>query len=316
MRIPHQCKNMEHSLPCFLPRLIRCTLLTALILLGIIFLWHQPNEVGESTSGYGIYNQLIFSTPTDSKGLLSIPIKPPGDLNWLTKAEILQRREALAREFPSIIPSTYRPSPAVFSQIQDNRPWWGLYGIYFYGSGTKAIEGPSARSSFVLNPLLLIGLDEANGWITSADPRQYVNFYPSPERAQFNITKRLLEIDYRVSGYFKYLEHGVGTSQRQLHINTINARDFGYRFLAVDSHASVNFLSLASNSNHPIPNIEFIHCGGSCGYAGGCNNVSPTQQELIITVPTLPAMGTVKLWESEPSSISNRADVTVVLHLK
>ena len=45
---------------------------------------------------------------------------------------------------------------------------------------------------------------------------------------------------------------------------------------------------------------DYIHLGGSCQYKDGCNNVSPMQNDKMITIRDLPAEINLKLWKKQP----------------
>ncbi|MBU1853273.1 MAG: hypothetical protein KJ957_04450 [Candidatus Omnitrophica bacterium] len=58
-----------------------------------------------------------------------------------------------------------------------------------------------------------------------------------------------------------------------------------------------------------------IHCGGSCGYPGGCNNVSPEALDFRVKVNELPANIHVKLWRNEPENVNQKPDMLFMLDL-
>jgi hypothetical protein len=67
-----------------------------------------------------------------------------------------------------------------------------------------------------------------------------------------------------------------------------------------------------NNANDYIYELRYyIHVGSSCGIKGGCNNISPVQQELMFYVDNLPASLEVKLWKKRPKdAVFDKADYT------
>jgi hypothetical protein len=100
----------------------------------------------------------------------------------------------------------------------------------------------------------------------------------------------------------------------QFSLATYNARDFGYNFLAIDTLRSRGALT-PNAATIVVPNLHFIHRGGSCGYPGGCNNMSPHQPEINFYVRNLPVTVVVKLWKAAPSAPQQDADATAVLEM-
>jgi hypothetical protein len=90
-----------------------------------------------------------------------------------------------------------------------------------------------------------------------------------------------------------------------------NARDLGYNFLYAVPEKSEN-VSLPA---HPARILQFIHTGGSCGYPGDCNNMSPYQAGLEFHIDSLPALAYIKLWKSRPVDAAAAADMVFVIEM-
>ncbi len=256
---------------------------------------------------------------TNRNSLLSAPSRievllgGPAELDRMSRAEVLEmRRWALAPYIGRLI-RNYVPSEEVFGQIEDGAPWWGLHGIYFYGPGERSIEGPAEESRLLLNPLLLVGVIESAAFVTKLTPEDGETFYPAPVSLVFEGGDRA-RVSYRLGGYVKHMNKAASsTVGRTLTVVAYNARDFGYRYLAFD-RAHLSRVTVPK-PDEPIALLQFIHRGGSCGYPGGCNNMSPYQATLDILVESFPAQLEVKLWRSEPQSAAQPADLTVSLDL-
>ena len=264
-------------------------------------------------------NLLAFST---THGPINIPLQPLAEFDFKSREEILQSRiDALSalRSSPGLtdlIPATYAPLPSVFEQIESGAPWWGLHGIFFFGPGQRSISGPSEESRFLLHPLLLVGVVENQAFITKETPDQFLSFYPQLQSLSVTPATHTVEARYKVQGYLDYLHHiGRYAGEKPLlSLSAYNARDFGFNFLAIDTNRSQNVRTLIPSTTL-APNLHFIHRGGSCGYPGGCNNMSPYQDEIEFSVKTLPAEVVVKLWRTRPAAPEVVADAIVVLKL-
>jgi hypothetical protein len=92
-----------------------------------------------------------------------------------------------------------------------------------------------------------------------------------------------------------------------------NARDLGYNFIKVDYRLSKG---LKHTEADVIEIKQYIHCGGSCGYPGGCNNMSPAVKELDdFHLTALPAQAIIYLWRQKPSG-NQAADLTLVMNFQ
>jgi len=264
-------------------------------------------------------NLLAFTT---TPGPIEIPLQPIAEFDFKSRQEILHDRAnavSALRSSPGltdIIPETYAPLSAVFGQIESGAPWWGLHGIFFFGPGQRSINGPSEESRFLLNPLLLVGVVENRAFTTKEYPDQFLSYYPQLRGLSIMPASHTIEARYNVRGYLDYLHHIQGHvgEKPQFSLSAYNARDFGFNFIAIDTSRSKNVSTLMPTTTI-APNLHYIHRGGSCGYPGGCNNMSPYQSEIEFWAPTLPAEVVVKLWRWRPSNPQTLADATVVLNL-
>lgn len=262
-----------------------------------------------------IANTLFIGETAKVHGTIPIPLTPMAELNFRSKHDIFELRRKLALQHPELTGNNYQPSESVFGQIIDNKPWWGLYGIFGFGPGQKSIEGPSVESRFYLNPFMLIGVREPNAYINSQGINPADKFYAEPINLNWNSDHRTASVMYNVSGFFNYLtSHNVlGAEQRKVEFVAYNARDFGFNYLWIDP-SSLN-IDLPDKSKNAIGLAQFIHCGGSCGYPGGCNNVSPLQPQLIISVQALPAKVYIKLWRQAPKEVDQDPDFVFLIEM-
>jgi len=62
---------------------------------------------------------------------------------------------------------------------------------------------------------------------------------------------------------------------------------------------------------------QMIHCGNSCQYAGGCNNMSPAQPDIDeFDCSQLPARANIRLWKGAPLTKDSKPDLTVFIDLR
>ncbi|MBF0123182.1 MAG: hypothetical protein HQL21_07260, partial [Candidatus Omnitrophica bacterium] len=99
---------------------------------------------------------------------------------------------------------------------------------------------------------------------------------------------------------------------KSLYLSDYNARDFGFKFVAIDSALSQN---INAAFDQKIPIKQFIHPGKSCGYPGGCNNKSPFQSQLKVSWKRLPARIHVKLWRKDPKLVTEKEDMSFIIDL-
>lgn len=270
----------------------------------------------ESTNRLAVGDDAKVSSP------VQIGIAPPADFNYKTRAEIEKWRTDRAMLHADLLYYQYRPTSEIFGQITDGKPWWGLLGQTFYGPGPKSIEGNAEESRFLLNPYLLC---QAN---FSIDKFTFDGaLYPTQadlattgmpvdcaiERAIFYAREKRVDLYYDVSKFkqdltrFVKLPNDFGNIPFDL--VAYNARDFGYRYMQVFGAQEINGVD-----NRIIEITQYIHTGDSCGYPGGCNNMSPFIKGLHdLTLKALPARMGIGLYKNRPSS-GQSPDMTVVLN--
>jgi hypothetical protein len=271
-------------------------------------------------------NELAVGDQARVQTSLPIPLNPLVDLNWKTHDEVLEMRfKALAR-YAALLHGTYTPDPDIFDSLRDKRPWWGLAGQAVFGSGDQSILGLSEQSRFLLNPLMLVGVASGTNLIWRAESFTEADInnpnFPYcwlPDRLEFDAKHARAMVSYNVSSYLQRINDS-GKLKGQIttpdfSLVAYNARDFGYSFIYADLRASQNILN-PYDEHRPVRIEQFIHCGGSCGYPGGCNNMSPYIGAIEhLTYSKLPARVVVSLWKELPSQ-TKPADFTVFIDLR
>jgi hypothetical protein len=248
-----------------------------------------------------------------SSEITQIPVNDPMEFNYKTKAEIYDIRKTFVAQslFKN---SSYQPSEAVFGKIEGGKPWRGLIREVCSNDARYASYGDSEESRFINNPSALIMLDGG------LPPDQEVfpcdrEMFLLPQSITYYKKENTLKIQIPMK---KFLETLQKNYRIKFQINGLNARDFGYEWVYADSYGNVNFENKARVQAEPQQFKNFIHLGQSCGIAGGCNNGSPSQEELAFFIfPAQPAKIHFKLWKNKPGTRykTDKADMNVELDL-
>ena len=248
-----------------------------------------------------------------------LSLNPMLELDFLTREEIFSLRKKFVFQYPELAPKDYSPSEEVFGSIEDGRPWWGILGRSYYGDGQESIMGASAESLFLVNPYLLVGLNGEMA-IKVEEPEPGIRpeeIYPKPMKLFWSKKRAWATVIYNVSSFW-VLERELGVEDRYINIlalHAANARDSGFNYLYVEKDMSENIGSL-NTQGQAVAIPYFYHKGNSCGYPGGCNNMSPKAPDLRVRINVLPAVIYIKLWKSKPAKTSLPADMTFIIQAR
>ncbi len=267
-----------------------------------------------------------------SQDKVGVILRAPIDLNYKTKAEILALRRQAANHYTDFLLSAYEPSEAVFGQVVDRLPWWGMKGQFYYGSGPRSIKGPAEEARFLINPYLLVAADffglttqTTPGWntatISEADldradfplvcmPRA-LDWFPRQARAVavYNVSECMARMS-------QWATQPVSLPFMTFDLIAYNARDLNLNYIYVSFKESRNLEQL-DRSEKVFWISHFLHQGGSCGYPGGCNNMSPATPEISnYWLTGLPAQANIKLWKDEPSAPDQTPDMLFVIYFE
>lgn len=273
-------------------------------------------------------NELAVGNAAKAPGTLAIKVNPVADFNYKTRADILAMRKREIDKYPQLINGSYTARNAVFAAIEDGKPWWGLAGSAVFGSGNRSIEGPSEESRFVMNPYMLVGANPGclYMWdehkITAQDiANPDFPYFWMPESIRFSPKSSVGTVTYNISKFQQQIVK-TGKLKNQSTFTTAfslvayNAKDFGFNYIWLDPHRSVNVKN-DNRTNSAVAIRQFIHCGGTCGYPGNCNNMSPFIKEIDrIHFTQLPARAVVALWKEEPVGVSSKPDMYFLLEFK
>lgn len=293
-------------------------LINRIILLTILFLLSgsPPAKADDNFLAVGKYAK--------AKTPISVSLNLPANLNWKTKSEILNWRSREIQKYPQLFTGSYNPSLFIWGLMEDKKPWWGTAGSCVWGKGSKSIEGPAEESRFILNPFLLVAADPATlsiwnpNQITAKDiANPAFPFFWQPQSLRYDPSRSVATATYNVSGFQKSILASralrMPVAIQAFSLVAYNARDFGYNYIYLDESRSIN-VSNDNPTSNPVPIRQMIHCGGTCGYPGGCNNMSPFTAEIDrCRFTQLPARAYILLWKQAPHSVNAPADMTFLL---
>jgi hypothetical protein len=279
---------------------------------------------GAWRGGHANANELAIGKRAKINSTLMIPITGAVELDWKTRDEVLGLREHEVRKYPQLLYDDYQPSEC-FDLIEDHKPWWGLWGLHVYRQGQHAIDGPSKESEYLLNPFRLvaaecnnIGIFKENAFTERELQARDFPFIWQSGPVKFDARNCIAQVTYDVTGYHRQLAKLIPKLKHDVVIQNFsliayNARDFSLPFMYLDTKNSINVTPWERRDCIEIP--QMLHCGGSCGYPGGCNNMSPHRPELDQNhLKKLPARAVLKLYSQRPRDPEvTPADFTMVL---
>ena len=247
-------------------------------------------------------NKLLIGEHAVVVAGLDIPVQMPIELNFRTKADVLELRKRYVELTPNLVAAPYQPSESVFGAIEDGKPWWGLRGQSVWGPGPRSSEGPAEESRFILNPFLLAGANPAIVEIWDEDKVTEEDLQRSDFNQDLNNWRAKLKTDKIIPAF------GVAA---------YNAVDFNLNYVYVDTAKSIHIENVNKPPQEAVKIAHYLHCGGTCQIPGGCNNMSPEMKEIDrIKYTALPARAWVSLWRAKPSNVNVKPDMVVYIDLK
>jgi len=277
------------------------------------------------------HNQLAIGKRSDLSGPIEITINPAIEFDFKKKSEILKLRSEAVHKHMELIKDQYIPSEAVFGRIEDSRPWWGLEGYHFYWKGKNSIKGASEESRYVMNPFLLVAAHlygkslytltykrwEQSLSLVDTLVKDKIPSYSQATKLRWWPKEKRVEVVYDLTAFFKEMYGDNMDSadffDMMFSLIAYNARDMNLNYIYI---SLANFINVEQkgHSSKPVKNRHMLHRGGSCGYPGGCNNMSPDHPAVQeIKILKLPALLEVFLWKKQPKSLEVQPEITVKL---
>lgn len=296
------------------------TLLLLLVVAGSAYYWQQMARDSFAPTAQvaavpkheppAVANRLAIGKDANADAL-DIAINAPVELDFLTREAVLQMRGTAVKQYLALFAGAYAPRSAVFGQIENHAPWWGIEGQFYYGAGIRSIDGPAEESRFILNPYMLVAA-EFNDW--------WINDLSESRIAGFPLDCRPRQLTWKPRAAYAEVSYDAACIRRrqkpEFSLIAYNARDFGFDYIYV-SYADSQNVSKANAPTAAYANPQFIHRGGSCGYPGGCNNMSPVTPDIDdIHLDGLPAKVMVWLWREKPQSVAQVPDMRYAIHFR
>ena len=246
-----------------------------------------------------------------------ININAPTEYNFLSKNEILNLRKKFV-EKSLFNKNNYEPNSSVFGSIQSHKPWWGLVScldLNYKGDYHERIEGPSKVSIQMNNPDILVGISLPYlpwniPYFSEFCSSDYSKFIPS--YAAYDKDNNFITVKYPFSEKIlrKKMRVNNKSTRLLLQLSGLNALDFDYKYAYIFDTKNIKMFSEKNSAKNDIVFFkDYIHVGSSCKYKGGCNNISPMQNDLLFSVISLPAELNIKLWKNKPLNKYSKADI-------
>lgn len=276
-------------------------------------------------SPIGVANELAIGKLAKTSNVIEIPIVPTADLNFKPRAEILAMRQKEVMKYAYLLTSYYSPSDDVFGQIADKLPWCGTQGEAYYGAGMNSIRGLAVQSRYILNPFLLAAVrstpDLPRQKVTETDLiyKTYPDAFPAdglrwwPKQGKAEVTYQISSLKSQMCSLF-----GAGNWQfnGKLGLELINARDLGLNYVYIPPTWACN-MKLGSPMRGIMKIPQLIRCEESCGFPGGCNNMSPPTPWLDeVTVTSLPARVVLMMWKNQPTTGREPTDMIFTINCR
>lgn len=237
--------------------------------------------------------------------VVNINIEPLEEFSGLSVNEILKMRTEAVKSSPLFVNRTdYEPSQNVF-RIEDGLQWMSAHQLSCYGTNNNPDigKGPSRESVGILNPELMFynsvlgfNFSERNIACTKDD-------YLLPYKANYTPANNTIHVYLR----YKPLKEKLGYFGN-IDISDANAHDLGYNYVFADSTSNIRF-KVDKFDKEIIKTRGYYHRGYACGLQEGCNNYSPYETGYEFYLTDLPAKLHIKLWNQEPATTMQEADL-------
>ncbi len=311
------CPNCFKANPKY-PFLIVFWIFICLVSAYIIFHFNDLIQYGQSLKdniSVEIVEQDNVSLQEPEENVLDkIEIRPMTEFSYHSVEDILNQRKEYVNASIIFGNQDYEPSPEVF-QIEDNLPWISAEQITKYGVDNNSTiwKGPSRHSLSINNPELLIVFlmnDYSKGresfYASEAD-------YMLPYEVLWDKVNNLIKVKFNISLFFK---RNVFFSSILVQLEDANARDLGYKWAYCDKYENVKFENQDENLSTDVYELQgFYHKGFACGLESGCNNYSPNQPALQLSLFGKGFMR-IKLWKEKPASKDDQPDLIYEMYLE
>ncbi len=277
----------------------------------------QAAEAKDKGSPLDEISRELDALPTPHQmNIVEVAVSNHEEFDGKSREEIIVLRSNAVAALGNLAPQNYSPSDQVFGRISDSAAWWGSLGFSYSGPGARAADGPSYDSSFILNPLLLVGLSRPGAMTSNRKELPEISILPEAVALEIADDLSSGRVRYSMSGYVSAAKEYWPKNPKsfELRLVAINARDFGFRFLEIDQEKSKQ-IKLSKPSSKPIEIQDALFPSRDCRLGEGCNQLGPRQPEFEFTLQSLPARIYVKLWRAAPAAGRENADCAFLLDL-
>lgn len=305
-----------------------------IVALGIsLFHWSQERSKAlpdsATYSSNSPKNYLAIGDKAAVVGSLRIPVAETMEFDGLSRERILVLRKLEVLKQSDLIHGDYSPSTDIFGGIIDGRPWWGLAGRFYFGSGEKSIAGPSTHSHGILNPYLLVIADfwhkcELRWDLAKVTPERAITpdfpYLPRISSLVWRPSKSRAEVVYEFSEFVALrsplLDPKTPFKNPRVDLIVYNARDFGLEYVHVAIDKSKN-IKQEDGPYQAFRIPQYFHLGRSCGLPGGANNLSPRFPAVEdISLESYPVRIVVHLWRNKPVSVKETPDFLFIITIR
>ena len=253
----------------------------------------------------------------------------------MSRAEILKHRSDIVELSANLLHKKYSPTGEVFAKMKSGLPWFSLHGFFYRGRGIRSLEGPSAESRHLSNPFLLISPEfwGLSRWVpggikwdeTKLNQREFNKpdfpYYPIPNQMTWYPDKSSAQVTFLLSNFIDklnlYAQEVLSKENISFGLTAYNARDFGFKYLAIDTKRSKNLKS-ADNAENPVEITDRItNLPRFCSYDSRCNHLDiPMLDADQIVIGPLPAHVYIKLWYNLPKDKDDPPNMYFMFNFK
>ena len=251
------------------------------------------------------YKQIELNDYDKNKEVVNINIEPLEELSGLSAKEILNMRTEAVKSSPIFVNrQDYIPSPEVFL-IEDGLQWISAHQVSCYGTNNNPDigKGKSRESLGILNPELMFYITVPGFNFSKRNMSCGKEDYMLPYKANYTPKDNTIHVFVKYSNLKQKLDYF-----GNIVIVDANAHDLGYNYVFADSTSNIRF-KVDKFDKEIIKTRGYYHRGYACGLQEGCNNYSPFETGYEFYLTDLPAKLHIKLWNQEPVSTSQEADL-------
>lgn len=279
-----------------------------------------------------IPSRLALGAQARNSGEIEVGFFSPAALNGLEVQQILDLRKASAAGSRELIAGEYSPLAELFSQVDTSKPWRSLFGVLSGNLAQLCGEGPALESFPILNPLMLASnrfwalsqVSQRFSWDESKSDyeRRKKPDFPlllKPQSLQYHPAQSRAMLTYNASMHLPRISAWT-TNQMTIedlgfNVSTYNARDFGFRYVTIDTSATFGIKSEGGLSADPAEILDSPRLLEFKKDGLWCNSTTWAMPTLRGLKPsTLPAELHLDFWYETPTQ-GRAADLRYIIRI-